>query len=77
MGLLRVLAIAAVVFVALMLLKRVLSSGKSTPTPRAPAPKLVQCAHCGIHVGESDAVRAGDRYYCSAEHRRLGEPPQG
>jgi uncharacterized protein len=71
MGLLRVLAIAAVVFVALMLLKRALSSGKPTATPKTPAPKLVQCAHCGVHVSETQAVRSGDKYFCSDEHRRL------
>lgn len=31
-----------------------------------------ECAHCGVHVPDSEAVRDGELYYCSAEHRRAG-----
>lgn len=71
MGLLRFLAIAVLVAVALMLLKRLFMSRKPTATPRTPAPKLVQCAYCGVHVSESEAVRSGDRFFCSVEHQRI------
>ena len=34
--------------------------------------QMVPCAHCGLHVPESEGVRGGGSFYCSDEHRRLG-----
>lgn len=33
---------------------------------------MVACAHCGLHVPESEGVRGGGSFYCCDEHRRLG-----
>ena len=35
--------------------------------------KVFPCAHCGVHVPESEGVRANGRFYCSEAHRRLAE----
>ncbi|WP_294635432.1 PP0621 family protein [uncultured Aquabacterium sp.] len=47
--------------------------------PPAPAsgtgaqPMMVRCAHCGVHLPESDAQRdAAGRPYCCVEHARSG-----
>lgn len=75
MGLVRLALIAAAIVVALVLIKRLLGgrpAAQNPPTKPAP-PRLVQCAHCGVHVGESEAIRSGDRYYCSADHQQRGE----
>lgn len=38
--------------------------------PQRPAPeKMVACAHCGVHMPESEGVVAGARVYCSEAHR--------
>lgn len=45
------------------------------PQPRTPAPsaeRMIQCAHCGIHVPLSESLPHGDLRYCCEEHRRLG-----
>jgi len=47
------------------------------PAPQRGAPvaeieQMVACAHCGLHVPESESVRGGGSFYCSEEHRRLG-----
>lgn len=34
--------------------------------------RMVACAHCGLHVPESDCVRGEGQVFCSVEHRRLG-----
>lgn len=36
-----------------------------------PEPMLA-CAHCGVHVPESEGVRSSDEFFCCDEHRRLG-----
>lgn len=43
------------------------------PAPRDPAPeKMVTCAHCGVHLPESDALLEGGRAYCNVAHRNAG-----
>ena len=34
--------------------------------------QMVPCAHCGLHVPESEGVRGAGGFFCSDEHRRLG-----
>lgn len=31
-----------------------------------------RCAHCGVHIPDSDAIVAGGRHYCSEAHRDAG-----
>lgn len=45
---------------------------QSNPPPAAEIEQMVPCAHCGLHVPESESVKAGGRVYCSEAHRRLG-----
>ena len=43
---------------------------RDAPPPVVPPPEpIVQCAHCGVHLPASEAVRSGDAAYCSATHR--------
>jgi uncharacterized protein len=40
----------------------------------APAPAgedMVRCAHCGVHLPESEGIRSEEGCFCSDEHRRL------
>lgn len=34
--------------------------------------RVLECAHCGVHVPESEGVSVEGRFYCSEAHRRLG-----
>jgi uncharacterized protein len=36
---------------------------------------MVDCAHCGLHLPASEALRDGAHAYCCAEHRAAG--PRG
>lgn len=40
--------------------------------PTVAAEKMVVCAHCGLHLPESDALTGDGRSYCCDEHRRHG-----
>jgi len=41
--------------------------------PAADAPEaMVDCAHCGLHLPASEAVRDGARAYCCSAHRDAG-----
>ena len=73
MGIVRTLLIVVAIFVALLLVKRLLGGRPQTPGAPPQTPKLVQCAHCGVHVDQSQALRSGERYFCSADHQQRGE----
>lgn len=49
--------------------QRTTGRGKSTG---AQIEQMVACAHCGLHVPESEGVRGADGFFCSEAHRRLG-----
>ena len=41
------------------------------PQIQSDSETMVQCHHCSLHILEQEAIRKGDNYYCSAEHRDL------
>jgi uncharacterized protein len=50
-------------------------SGTSNPTAALELEAMVDCAHCGLHLPASEALRdEAARAYCSPEHRRAGPP---
>ncbi|GIK11293.1 MAG: hypothetical protein BroJett001_33590 [Chloroflexota bacterium] len=34
--------------------------------------RMVACAHCGVHLPESEALEGNGGRFCCEEHRRLG-----
>ena len=30
--------------------------------------KMVKCRHCGLHIPEEEAIKKGDKAFCSLEH---------
>lgn len=74
----RLILYFALAMIAIYLLRRALAraAGHDRQAPGESPPeaeRMVACAHCGVHVPESECLRAGDAVYCSAEHRRLHE----
>ena len=52
------------------------SAAPKPPANSHAAHEMVSCAHCGVHLPQSDAVSdAAGAFYCSDEHRRLGPGP--
>lgn len=71
MSLLRFILIALAVWVAVQIVRRVLTQHRKrvADQKKAAAHSMVRCAHCGLHVPETEAVQDGGRYFCSNEHR--------
>jgi hypothetical protein len=45
-----------------------------SPSPERGGERMLICAHCGVYAPEREMVRgAGERCYCSPEHRAAGE----
>jgi hypothetical protein len=39
------------------------------PTTPTSAERMVHCAHCGLHLPQTDAIVANDVFFCSKEHQ--------
>mgnify|MGYP002776753190 FL=1 len=37
---------------------------------------MVKCAHCGVHLPQSESVRVAQTDYCSLAHAQLHSPDQ-
>lgn len=48
---------------------------RGAPKPTEKIEQMVACAHCGVHVPESEGVRSEGGFFCSEAHRRLGARP--
>ncbi|MCW8918517.1 MAG: PP0621 family protein [Gammaproteobacteria bacterium] len=76
MNLIRLLALAAIFWLLYRLILTLLSKGRrpaASDTSRpadATIATVVRCAHCGLHVPQGEALKSGDRYYCSEEHKK-------
>jgi uncharacterized protein len=70
--LLLLLAIVALVFWLLRGYRRSLDGKEKTR--RAEIEDMVRCAQCGVHLPRSESIESGDRFFCSAEHRRSYHP---
>jgi uncharacterized protein len=66
--LLRLIIILIGLWLVLTIIKRAVASLKKPPPNKVAVAKMVACAHCGLHIPESEAVQDGDRHYCCEEH---------
>ena len=73
-----VLLLLAVLLLLWMLFGR--GRGRGDGSSRAEPPSgqteaMVACAHCGVHLPRSEALRAAELSYCSPAHRDAGPSP--
>jgi uncharacterized protein len=66
--LLLLFVIAAVVYLLIRSYRR----KSEAAAKEAVTEDMVRCAHCGVHLPRSESIRAGDKFYCCAEHRDAG-----
>ena len=75
--LLLLIILAFLVFLAIRALRR-FKSDKENSKPQSDLleDSFVACAHCGVHIPQSDAIRSGSLMFCSEAHRQLGKADQ-
>ncbi|MGD9000299.1 MAG: PP0621 family protein [Granulosicoccaceae bacterium] len=70
MNLLRLLIIALAVWIIIVLIRN--ARARKQVSDKRPANKvenMVSCVQCGLHLPEKDAIRDGDHFFCSEQHR--------
>lgn len=40
------------------------------PAPDPAPEQMVTCSRCGLYLPQHEAIAAGDKFFCCAEHRR-------
>jgi uncharacterized protein len=75
MGLIKLilLLVLAVIVYRLWRQMKTAQADKRRSTSPPPAPRMVRCAQCQLHLPENLALRQDDRWYCSSEHRDVDQ----
>lgn len=68
----KILVLVLVVLVAYAFVRALAAKGRASGTaPKGHAgERMVPCSQCGVNLPESEALVAGERYFCCDEHRR-------
>ena len=65
----RILLILIALAIIVMLVKRMwLTPRTGGPRNKHLPGEMVQCEHCGVYLPEPEAIRDGERCYCSKQH---------
>lgn len=69
MNLLRFILLVLAIWLIFRWVKRYVNRPSKTSSRIPPEPSdMVRCEQCGLHIPKIEAVRDGDRYYCSRQH---------
>jgi len=71
MNLIRIIAIALIIWIIYRLIMLAINKKDSNPSDRNV--RLVRCDYCDTQVPEHMAVKDDDHTYCSMEHKKLGQ----
>lgn len=72
MGLIRLIILGIVIYLAWQLIKRWQnrpSNQVDDDRPRRLDGNMVRCDHCGLFVPRDEAIESNGRHYCSEAHR--------
>ncbi|WP_083851722.1 PP0621 family protein [Alcanivorax hongdengensis] len=74
MGLIRLLIIAVLLYLAWRVVKNLLQTpspgSQSGPDKDADPERMLKCQQCGVHVPAHEAFSHGQLHFCSQEHQR-------
>jgi uncharacterized protein len=68
-GLLRLIVLAAVVWLVISFIRRSLSGPAVNHRPESPATRMQACSHCGLNVAENECTHSNGLFFCSEAHR--------
>lgn len=71
MNLIRLIAVATLLWLLYRLILALLEKGKGAKVRKRPHREghtMVRCAGCGLHVPQNEAFERGGKFYCSKEH---------
>ena len=72
MGIIRLVTVVAILWLAWFFFKRFqqnMLERKQSKKKETPVSNVKECAVCGVHVPETEALSHNGRYYCSIAHK--------
>jgi uncharacterized protein len=66
------IAVLAVVIWCIVGQRKTRAGNTHQQMPAKATENIVVCAHCHLHVPESESIMSAGRHYCCDEHRKLG-----
>ena len=73
MNLFRILVIVAIVWLSYRIYQnwkaKVSASSQQKPKSNSDIKNMVQCAKCGVHIPEHEAVKSSNEFYCCESHK--------
>jgi len=80
----KIFLLAIAIWLVITILRRYLKNIEASaefidrPLEKSESEKMVQCAHCGVHLPSSDSFLVGNQYYCCEAHSNAAHtsPPK-
>ncbi|ACT49481.1 MULTISPECIES: PP0621 family protein [Methylovorus] len=72
----KLLLLVVAAWLVYSILKRYAKNLDTRDTRPSGEEKMVKCAHCGVHLPQSESVRMAQTDYCSLAHAQLHSPDQ-
>ncbi len=69
MGLFRVVLLGVIVWLVISMMKRYKANNEAVRKRVSTQEKVLKCSTCGVYVPENEAIRVGEKTYCSTEHQ--------
>jgi uncharacterized protein len=66
----KILLLVFVFAAAWWLIKRLRGKDAGKDAPGRAPEQMVICGHCGLYLPQREAIPAGDKFFCCAEHQR-------
>ena len=68
MNLLRLIILALAIWIAFRIWQNYRSAAKKMPPKVGAIPDMVACTVCKMHIPDNEALRKGNKFYCSQQH---------
>lgn len=68
MNLIRLIILALAIWIAFRIWQNYRAKTTKMPPKAKAIPDMVPCSVCKMHIPDTEALRKGDKFYCSQQH---------
>jgi uncharacterized protein len=69
----RIIIILLGLWLVLQIIKRALASRENHDARQPSIASMVACAHCGLHLPESESIQKDGKHFCCEEHLKASK----
>ena len=68
----KLLLFGLLIFVVYLIVRGKGHARRTSPPQSRPVEQMVVCAHCGVHLPQTESLQSGQLHFCCEQHRGLG-----